>query len=429
MNKFSKENLIDNSSSKKTEKKQLFFLNKNNNTSILSKQNYLYYYESNNNLKHLSDNPSIESMENYSNYVGSKDIFDIKNISERNNNLNNNINFLRKKTKINFIITKQTEKKPKFFTTNYTKKIDDFLNKKGHRKSLKKIYQRRNLFQVSKCFYLDNSFKNINTNEGRWSYEEHIKFIESFVTYGKKWEAIQKYIGTRSSRQIRSHAQKFFLRLKELKTDKYSFNLRESNIQSLLDVINLIARSNESNKNNKEYIIDTLIALTELNLESNGKKFFEGKKDNLVVEINKEESTNYKMSKIDDESLNKININYKELKFNDLASDIDIIEDEDENIILNKKTDLEEKNINYNILLDLKEKNTNNNNDKVYHEEYHNSNYKFIENQINPNFIFNNNSFLLSDDSNFDNIDSASIESMNNIVTKNIKSKLIKFMI
>ena len=428
MNKFSKKNLIENSSSKKTEKKQLFFLNKNNNTSILSKQNYLYYYESNNNLKHLSDNPSIESMKNYSNYVGSKDIFDIKNISERNNNLNNNINFLRKKTKINFIITKQTEKKPKFFTTNYTKKIDDFLNKKGHRKSLKKIYQRRNLFQVSKCFYLDNSFKNINTNEGRWSYEEHIKFIESFVTYGKKWEAIQKYIGTRSRRQIRSHAQKFFLRLKELKTDKYSFNLRESNIQSLLDVINLIARSNESNKNNKEYIIDTLIALTELNLESNGKKFFEGKKDNLVIEINKE-STNYKMSKIDDESLNKININYKELKFNDLASDIDIIEDEDENIILNKKTDLEERNINYNILLDLKEKNTNNNNDKVYHEEYHNSNYKFIENQIHPNFIFNNNSFLLSDDSNFDNIDSASIESMNNIVTKNIKSKLKKFMI
>ena len=148
-----------------------------------------------------------------------------------------------------------------------------------------------------------------------------------------------------------------------------------------------------------------------------------------MIEKNKEESTNYKMSKIDDESLNKININYKELKFNDLASDIDIIEDEDENIILNKKTDLEEKNIIYNILLDLKEKNTNNNNDKVYHEEYHNSNYKFIENQINPNFIFNNNSFLLSDDSNFDNIDSASIESMNNIVTKNIKSKLIKFMI
>ena len=115
MNKFSKENLIDKSSSKKTEKKQLFFLNKNNNTSILSKQNYLYYYESNNNLKQLSDNPSIESMKNYSNYVGSKDIFDIKNISERNNNLNNNINFLRKKTKINFIITKKTEKKTEIF--------------------------------------------------------------------------------------------------------------------------------------------------------------------------------------------------------------------------------------------------------------------------------------------------------------------------
>ena len=142
-----------------------------------------------------------------------------------------------------------------------------------------------------------------------------------------------------------------------------------------------------------------------------------------------EEPTNDKISKIDDELLNKININYKELKFNDLASGIDIIEDEDENIILDKKTDLEERYINDNILLDLKEKNINNNNDKVYHEQNHNSNYKFIDNEINPNFIINNTNFLISDDSSFDNIDSASFASINNIVIKNIKSKFIKFMI
>ena len=63
------------------------------------------------------------------------------------------------------------------------------------------------------------------------------------------------------------------MRLKELKSDKYNF--KKSNINSLLDVVNLIAKSNETNKNNKEYIIDTLIAITKLNLESNGKKFFE----------------------------------------------------------------------------------------------------------------------------------------------------------
>ena len=112
-----------------------------------------------------------------------------------------------------------------------------------------------------------------------------------------------------------------------------------------------------------------------------------------------------------------------------MASGIDIIEDEDENIILNKKTDLEERYINDNILLDLKEKNINKNNDKVYHEQNHNSNYKFIDNEINPNFIINNTNFLISDDSSFDNIDSASFASINNIVIKNIKSKFIKFMI
>ena len=48
------------------------------------------------------------------------------------------------------------------------------------------------------------------------TYEEHIKFIESLVNYGKKWENIQNYIGTRNCRQIRSHAQKFFRSLKKL---------------------------------------------------------------------------------------------------------------------------------------------------------------------------------------------------------------------
>ena len=50
------------------------------------------------------------------------------------------------------------------------------------------------------------------------------------------------------------------------------------NIRSLSDIINIIAKSNKTNKNNKEYIIDTLIVLTELNLESKGKRYVERKK-------------------------------------------------------------------------------------------------------------------------------------------------------
>ena len=163
------------------------------------------------------------------------------------------------------------------------------------------------------------------------------------------------------SRQIRSHAQKFFRSLKKLKTDKY--NLRKNNIKSLLDVVNLIAKSNKTNKNNKKYIIDTLIDQTKLNLESIGKKYFEGKNDNLIIGIKKEELVNDNISKIDDEKLNTINSSIKELKYNNLFSSINLIENED--IIPNKKYDSEEIYVNNNILLKSKEENICNNNDKI----------------------------------------------------------------
>ena len=426
MNKFSLENLTDISlSTKKTEKKQISFINENSSNSLIYKSNSNDLYKPKNNLIYLNNNPSIESKKSCDNYINDKDIFNIKDNNKRNNNLNNKINLLRKKTKVSFIISKKTEKKPKFFTTKYMTKTDSFFSKKGHNKNKNNIFPKKNLFQTCKYFYIDNQIQ--NTNGGRWSYEEHIKFIESFVYYGKKWATIQKYIGTRSCRQVRSHAQKFFLRLKELKTDKYNF--KKSNINSLLDVVNLIAKNNETNKNNKEYIIDALIALTKLNLESNGKKYFERKKDNLIMEIKKENPVNDNKSKIDDEKLNKINNTNKELKFNDLFSGIDLIEDED--IIPNKKSDsdLDERYVNNNnFLLELKGENIYNNSEKLIHGQNYKSDYKDIDNKINPNFIAKNNSFLISDCSSFCNIDGPFIEPMNNIFMKNIKSTFLKFM-
>ena len=56
---------------------------------------------------------------------------------------------------------------------------------------------------------------NSSFNSGRWSEEEHQKFIEGILEYGNEWKKVQKIIKTRSSTQARSHAQKFFLRIKK----------------------------------------------------------------------------------------------------------------------------------------------------------------------------------------------------------------------
>ena len=44
--------------------------------------------------------------------------------------------------------------------------------------------------------------------------EEHQKFIDGILEYGNEWKKVQQIIKTRSSTQARSHAQKFFLKLK-----------------------------------------------------------------------------------------------------------------------------------------------------------------------------------------------------------------------
>ena len=41
---------------------------------------------------------------------------------------------------------------------------------------------------------------------GRWTPDEHLKFLEALKMYGKDWDEIEKYIGTREITNIRSHA-------------------------------------------------------------------------------------------------------------------------------------------------------------------------------------------------------------------------------
>jgi len=50
---------------------------------------------------------------------------------------------------------------------------------------------------------------------GRWTDEEHRLFIEGMELFKKDWRSIERHIGTRNCSQIRSHAQKYFMRLEK----------------------------------------------------------------------------------------------------------------------------------------------------------------------------------------------------------------------
>lgn len=55
----------------------------------------------------------------------------------------------------------------------------------------------------------------LGKSTGRWTQQEHALFIEGLKIYGKNWKKVESYIGTRTGTQIRSHAQKFFNRIKK----------------------------------------------------------------------------------------------------------------------------------------------------------------------------------------------------------------------
>lgn len=67
---------------------------------------------------------------------------------------------------------------------------------------------------------LETSQKESKFSTGRWTHEEHVKFIEAMFLYGNEWKRVQEHIKTRSSTQARSHAQKFFIRLKKKLLDE-----------------------------------------------------------------------------------------------------------------------------------------------------------------------------------------------------------------
>ena len=49
---------------------------------------------------------------------------------------------------------------------------------------------------------------------GKWTDEEHRRFLQALELYGNCWKKVEEYVRTRSCAQIRSHCQKYFRRMR-----------------------------------------------------------------------------------------------------------------------------------------------------------------------------------------------------------------------
>ena len=78
---------------------------------------------------------------------------------------------------------------------------------------------------------------NKNLNGGRWSKDEQFRFAEAVLKYGNDWKQIQSHVFSRNMTQVRSHAQKFLMKLKEtnfMMNQKINPNLSWTKIMNYL---------------------------------------------------------------------------------------------------------------------------------------------------------------------------------------------------
>jgi len=125
-------------------------------------------------------------------------------------------------------------------------------------------------FKKNKKFFREGSY-----NNGRWQPEEHKRFIEAIFKYGNEWKLVQKYVGTRSSTQARSHAQKFFVKMKRANVLNFNIDISKNSIKTLHELANSL--------NSDEYFE----AIKSLNCVA-----FEKKSDRLTTITSPTASTN-----------------------------------------------------------------------------------------------------------------------------------------
>ena len=141
----------------------------------------------------IATNSSIESRKYSLNILSPEpsSSFNINSSPNSNSASGDNNRFLGKKIKFHFDIIKSNSEK---FENNFE------INKETVKK---KIVDSSFLNKKKKFIKEEEDEEKLLLNEGRWTFDEHVKFIEALIKYGKNWKEVQKYVNTRSSAQIR----------------------------------------------------------------------------------------------------------------------------------------------------------------------------------------------------------------------------------
>jgi SHAQKYF class myb-like DNA-binding protein len=146
---------------------------------------------------------------------------------------------------------------------------------------------------------------NYSGNNGRWETSEHLRFLGGCLQYGNNWKKVETYVRTRTSTQIRSHAQKY---LKKLEKKYYSkgFSQNQNGVNDSFSdeiTINNAQTKNQENSNNiEEKKVENLNINENIHEENNvnneNTQLFSLKNEEMISVDNKTKLSDEKIKKL-----------------------------------------------------------------------------------------------------------------------------------
>ena len=146
----------------------------------------------------------------------------------------------------------------------------------------------------------ETNLESENPNNGRWTKEEQKRFAEAVLKFGNDWKKIQKHISSRNLTQVRSHAQKFLMKLKEnsfIKEKGLEQNLSWTKIMNILKTI--LTYDELKNVLFSVEPLDQKSIKKFKKMKKIGKNNFEKKENgiNQLILSNEKDEQNYKINK------------------------------------------------------------------------------------------------------------------------------------
>jgi SHAQKYF class myb-like DNA-binding protein len=135
-------------------------------------------------------------------------------------------------------------------------------------------------------------------NNGRWNKEEQNRFAEAVLKFGNDWKKIQNYVFSRNITQIRSHAQKFLMKLKENKLVKDKGFVNNLSWTKVMNYLNKTLSYDE--------LKELLFSVEKLGEKKNGKKNYKNLKK-IKKNNKKKEKTEYSMNDSPTNSISETN--------------------------------------------------------------------------------------------------------------------------